>query len=113
MKQIDFPVLNTLLETSMKGNSATDYQDVAKILTLMLYLKFLVPTLGHILGWYYLSYVDNLDNMKKYNWTDFIMEALIGSIRKSNNNPKHVAGCVMILLVSSLSRYTFFLRLCI
>ena len=91
-----------MLETAMKGKTKTDFDDVAWILSLILCLKLLVPTSSHVLGWNYLGYVDNLNEMKKYNWADFIMEGLMGSIRKANNNSKHVSGCVMILLVSIL-----------
>ena len=43
--------------------------------------------------------VDDITKIKSFDWVGAIKETLLSSIRKSNGDPKHVHGCVMILLV--------------
>ncbi|CAL5403192.1 unnamed protein product [Camellia sinensis] len=68
------------------------------VITLNLCLKLLMPTTGHTLCWSFLNYVDNLNNIKKYNWVEAIKDTLMNSMANANNNPKHATGCVMLLL---------------
>ena len=67
VKILDFTTLNKQLQIAIKGKSSSDFEDVARLLTLILFLKFLVPTSGHTLAWNFLGYVEDLSTMKRYN----------------------------------------------
>jgi len=75
------------------------------VITLYLCLKLLMLTTGHTLSWSFLNYADNLNNIKKYNWVEAIKDILMNSMATINNNPRHVTGCVMLLLVNTLLNY--------
>ncbi|CAL5396843.1 unnamed protein product [Camellia sinensis] len=98
VKRLDGKSLTKMFQQTKKGKSANDRQDLARVITLYLCLKLLMPTTGHTLSWSFLNYVDNLNNIKKYNWVEAIKDTLMNSMANANNNPRHVTGCVMLLL---------------
>ena len=104
LKRLDQSALCKMLESAIKGKSSTDCADVARIITLILLLKLFVPTAHNSLGWNFLRYVEDLDRMQEYDWVMLIWETLMDSIKKSNNDPKKVTECVMLLLVSKFPR---------
>ena len=107
VKCLDYPSLCNMLDAAMKGHRSIDHADVARIITLILCLKLLLPTTSHAIGWHYLGCVDDITKMKRFDWVDSITETLMSSIRKSNGDPKHVHGCVMILLVRNIIHVIF------
>ncbi|CAL5339606.1 unnamed protein product [Camellia sinensis] len=98
VKRLDGKSLTKMFQQTKKGKSTNDCQDLARVITLYLCLKLLMPTTGHTLSWSFLNYVDNLNNIKKYNWVEAIKDTLMNSMANANNNPRHVTGCVMLLL---------------
>ncbi|CAL5431164.1 unnamed protein product [Camellia sinensis] len=98
VKRLDGKSLTKMFQQTKKGKSTNDRQDLARVITLYLCLKLLMPTTGHTLSWSFLNYVDNLNNIKKYNWVEAIKDTLMNSMANANNNPRHVTGCVMLLL---------------
>ncbi|CAL5366460.1 unnamed protein product [Camellia sinensis] len=98
VKRLDGKSLTKMFQQTKKGKSTNDHQDLARVITLYLCLKLLMPTTGHTLSWSFLNYVDNLNNIKKYNWVEAIKDTLMNSMATANNNPRHVTGCVMLLL---------------
>ncbi|CAL5406445.1 unnamed protein product [Camellia sinensis] len=67
IKRLDGKSLTKMFQQTKKGKSTNDCQDLARVITLYLCLKLLMPTTGHTLSWSFLNYVDNLNNIKKYN----------------------------------------------
>ncbi|CAL5407504.1 unnamed protein product [Camellia sinensis] len=98
VKRLDGKSLTKMFQQTKKGKSTNNRQDLARVITLYLCLKLLMPTTGHTLSWSFLNYVDNLNNIKKYNWVEAIKDTLVNSMANANNNPRHVTGCVMLLL---------------
>ncbi|CAL5363733.1 unnamed protein product [Camellia sinensis] len=98
VKRLDGKSLTKMFQQTKKGKSTNDRQDLARVITLYLCLKLLMPTTGHTPSWSFLNYVDNLNNIKKYNWVEAIKDTLMNSMANANNNPRHVTGCVMLLL---------------
>ena len=105
VKRLDGKSLTKMFQQTKKGKSTNDRQDLARVITLYLCLKLLIPTTGHTLSWSFLNYVDNLNNIKKYNWVEAIKDTLMNSMGNANNNPRHVTGCIMLLLVNTLLNY--------
>ncbi|GMP79938.1 hypothetical protein CsSME_00035245 [Camellia sinensis var. sinensis] len=99
VKRLDAKSLTKMFqETKKKRKSTNDRQDLARVIALYLCLKLLMPITGHTLSWSFLNYVDNLNNMKKYNWVEAIKDTLMNPMANVNNNPRHVTRCVMLLL---------------
>ncbi|CAL5359304.1 unnamed protein product [Camellia sinensis] len=98
VKRLDGKSLTKMFQQTKKGKSTNDCQDLTRVITLYLCLKLLMPTTGHTLSWSFLNYVDNLNNVKKYNWVEAIKDTLMNSMANANNNSRHVTGCVMLLL---------------
>ncbi|CAL5414205.1 unnamed protein product [Camellia sinensis] len=98
VKRLDGKSLTKMFQQTKKGKSTNDCQDLARVITLYLCLKLLMPTTGHTLSWSFFNYVNNLNNIKKYNWVEAIKDTLMNSMANANNNPRHVTGCVMLLL---------------
>ncbi|CAL5423406.1 unnamed protein product [Camellia sinensis] len=94
VKRLDGKSLTKMFQQTKKGKSTNDCQDLARVITLYLCLKLLMPTTGHTLSWSFLNYVDNLNNIKKYNWVEAIKDTLMNSMANANNNPRHVTGCL-------------------
>ncbi|XP_028106192.1 uncharacterized protein LOC114305322 [Camellia sinensis] len=86
-KEIGWQVFDKMFQQTKKGKSTDDRQDLARVITLYLCLKLLMPTTGHTLSWSFLNYVDNLNNIKKYNWVEAIKDTLMNSMANANNNP--------------------------
>jgi len=105
LKRLDQSALCKMLDSAIKGKSSTDREDVARVITLILLLKLFVPTAHNSLGWNFLRYVDDLDRIQTYDWVTLIRETLMDSIKKANNDPKKVSGCVMLLLVSKCPHF--------
>ncbi|CAL5429767.1 unnamed protein product [Camellia sinensis] len=98
VKRLDGKSLTKMFQQTTKGKSTNDRQNLARVITLYLCLKLLMPTASYTLSWSFLNYVDNLNNIKKYNWVEAIKDTLMNSIANANNKPRHVTGCVMLLL---------------
>ena len=92
VNRLDYPALCKMLAIAVKGRTAVDHEDVARILTLILCLKLLLPTKCYTIGWNYLHFVDDMEKMKIYDWVDAINENLMSSIRKGNKDPNQVSG---------------------
>ncbi|CAL5422833.1 unnamed protein product [Camellia sinensis] len=98
VKRLDAKSLTKMFQETKKEKSTNDHQDLVRVITLYLCLKLLMLITGHTLSWSFLNYVDNLNNIKKYNWVETIKDTLMNSMANANNNLRHVTGCVMLLL---------------
>lgn len=87
---------------ALLGDTTQDHQDVAKLLSLYLCGKLFFATSGETMGWGFVRVVEDLDNMKAYEWTGAICTTLMESIKGFYSKPEKVTGCVTALLVSAL-----------
>ncbi|CAL5424354.1 unnamed protein product [Camellia sinensis] len=92
------PVLKNALIKAMKGKRPTDFKDVGIIVTLYLCLTLFFATSGNSIGWVFIKYVEPLESMKQYDWSEAITSTLIDSIMALHKTPEKVAGCVIALL---------------
>ena len=84
---------------ALQGTTLEDIQDVARLLCLYLFLSLLFATSGYTIKWGFVKYVENIDEMCNYAWSEAIVSALMGTIEASNGNPRRVSGCVITLQV--------------
>ncbi|KAH7846480.1 hypothetical protein Vadar_014472 [Vaccinium darrowii] len=81
-----------------KNKTKQDIEDVAKLLCMFLCVTFLFSTSGNTLSWAHIQYLDDLNEMKEYDWAYEVLESLIQSIEKHRRTPRKVTGCVNLLL---------------
>ncbi|KAH7865659.1 hypothetical protein Vadar_009442 [Vaccinium darrowii] len=81
-----------------KNKTKEDIEDVAKLLCMFLCVTFLFSTSGNTLSWAHIQYLDDLNEMKEYDWAYEVLESLIQSIEKHRRTPRKVTGCVNLLL---------------
>ncbi|KAI8548328.1 hypothetical protein RHMOL_Rhmol07G0266100 [Rhododendron molle] len=74
-----------------------DVQDVARLVCMFLIVKLFFPTSGITVSWKHVDAMEDLTQMKSYNWAAEIRDELIESIKKSQHSPKDVKGCQLIL----------------
>ena len=104
VKRLNPPTIEKLISNSMKKKKKENNEDVARLLCLYALVTVFFPTSGTQLSWSYVSYVNDLDEMKTYNWPAAIRSNLESSIEKSHNKPQNVTGCVIALLVSNMTQ---------
>ncbi|XP_038684904.1 uncharacterized protein LOC120004598 [Tripterygium wilfordii] len=65
----------------------------------MLYtcLALFFSTRADHIPWAFIKYIENLDNVKQYNWSKAICDNLLDSIKKNIKSPTKVTGCVTIM----------------
>ncbi|KAI8533483.1 hypothetical protein RHMOL_Rhmol10G0014400 [Rhododendron molle] len=76
-----------------------DVQDVARLVCMFLIVKLFFPTSGITVSWKHVDAMEDLTQMKSYNWAAEIRDELIESIKKSQHSPKDVKGCQLIFPV--------------
>ena len=91
-------IKDTILELS-EGTSTDDIQDLVCLLCLYLLVTLLFATTGFTIRWGFVKYIEDIDEICKYGWSEAICSTLLGTLEKANNNPKLVTGCVIALQV--------------
>ncbi|KAK9288257.1 hypothetical protein L1049_016707 [Liquidambar formosana] len=97
-KRLNPPAIERLLLQSLQKTGKEDSEDVARLLCLYAFVTVFFPTSGTQLSWSYVPYVENLDDMKKYNWPSAIKSYLEASIQKLHNTQNNVTSCVIAVL---------------
>ncbi|KAK9267478.1 hypothetical protein L1049_009904 [Liquidambar formosana] len=92
------PIIEKLIFEALKGEMEENNEDVARLLCLYAFVTVFFPTSSTQLSWSYMTYVEDLDNMKDYNWPAAIRSNLEASIEHSHTKPENVTGCVIALL---------------
>lgn len=98
ISRINLKTIKELLMDALLGDTTQDHQDVAKLLSLYLCGKLFFATSGETMGWGFVRVVEDLDNMKAYDWAGAICTTLMESIKGFHSKPEKVTGCVTVLL---------------
>jgi hypothetical protein len=91
--------ISEALRNAAQEETEIGRQDVARLLTLFCLATLFVPTKSLYLSWVYVALVEELENMKQYNWSAHISHILENSLC-SPSRTKGAAGCIMILPVT-------------
>ena len=83
-------------------------EDAARLLTLFCLATLFVPNKGHSLAWHYTMLVENVNQMRQYNWSEHILEFLENNLCSSTRD-KGVGGCVMMLPVGFSYHYLYYI----
>ncbi|KAI8572522.1 hypothetical protein RHMOL_Rhmol01G0205900 [Rhododendron molle] len=74
-----------------------DIDDVARLLCLFLCVTLFFSTTGTTANWCHVRYLDNLENVKKYDWTGAIRNYLLKSVHRNHRDLKDLKGCSVLL----------------
>ncbi|KAI8563315.1 hypothetical protein RHMOL_Rhmol03G0102900 [Rhododendron molle] len=92
--QIKETTLSTIIRQKIKelksSNKQQDIDDVAKLLCLFLCVILFFSTTGTTANWCHICYMDNLQNVKKYEWTGAIRNYVLKSIHKNPRDLKEL-----------------------
>ncbi|KAG5565945.1 hypothetical protein RHGRI_001763 [Rhododendron griersonianum] len=85
----------------LKGSKEQqDIDDIARLLCLFLCVTLFFSTTGTTANWCHVRYLDNLENVKKYDWTGAIRNYLLKSIHRNHRDLKDLKGCSVLLPVN-------------
>ena len=97
--------IQKLITKLLRSNNNEDVDDVVRLVCLLVCLLLLYPGTGTTIGWGFMKYLENIDEMKSYDWCGTAKQHLTRSIARNINQIDRVCGCVIILLVSKYLTY--------
>ncbi|CAL5437811.1 unnamed protein product [Camellia sinensis] len=90
--------IQKLITKLLRSNNNEDVEDVVRLVCLLVCLLLLYPGIGTTIGWGFMKYLENIDEMKSYDWCGAAKQHLTRSIARNINQIDRVCGCVIILL---------------
>ncbi|CAL5325965.1 unnamed protein product [Camellia sinensis] len=90
--------IQKLIMKLLRSNNNKDVEDVVRLVCLLVCLLLLYPGIGTTIGWGFMKYLENIDEMKSYDWCGAAKQHLTRSIARNINQIERVCGCVIILL---------------
>ncbi|GMP53511.1 hypothetical protein CsSME_00018957 [Camellia sinensis var. sinensis] len=90
--------IQKLITKLLRSNNNKDVEDVVRLKCLLVCLLLLYPGTGTTIGWGFMKYLENIDEMKSYDWCGAAKQHLTRSIARNINQIDRVCGCVIILL---------------
>ncbi|CAL5372705.1 unnamed protein product [Camellia sinensis] len=90
--------IQKLITKLLRNNNNEDVKDVVRLVCLLVCLLLLYPGTGITIGWGFMKYLKNIDEMKSYDWCGAAKQHLTRSIARNINQIDRVCGCVIILL---------------
>ncbi|GMP23349.1 hypothetical protein CsSME_00000980 [Camellia sinensis var. sinensis] len=90
--------IQKLITKLLRSNNNEDVEDVVRLVCLLVCLLLLYPGTGTTIGWGFMKYLENIDEMKSYDWCGAAKQHLTRSIARNINQIDRVCGCVIILL---------------
>ncbi|CAL5391280.1 unnamed protein product [Camellia sinensis] len=90
--------IQKLITKLLRSNNNEDVEDVVRLVCLLVCLFFLYLGTGTTIGWGFMKYLENIDEMKSYDWCGAAKQHLTRSIARNINQIDRVCGCVIILL---------------
>lgn len=73
-------------------------EDIARLVHLLLLSILFRPDNNSVVPWKLLRYLESFDQIIKYDWSGYIMEGLLESMRTTST--LKICGCSIFLLVS-------------
>jgi len=94
VKRIDSKSICLAVRPKLGGDTQHDIEDVVRLLTLLCCSTVFFATTGTTLKWGFLKYVQDINKMQCYNWSEAICDALTSTFELGKPS-----GCVIALQV--------------
>ncbi|CAL5424433.1 unnamed protein product [Camellia sinensis] len=91
--------IQKLITKLLRSNNNEDVENVIRLVCLLVCLLLLYPGTGTTIGWGFMKYLENIDEMRSYDWCGAAKQYLTRSIARNINQIDRVCGCVIILLI--------------
>ncbi|CAL5363802.1 unnamed protein product [Camellia sinensis] len=85
--------IQKLITKLLRSNNNEDVEDVVRLVCLLVCLLFLHPGIGTTIGWGFMKYLENIDEMKSYDWCGTAKQHLTRSIARNINQIDSVRMC--------------------
>ncbi|CAL5350129.1 unnamed protein product [Camellia sinensis] len=95
--------IQNLITKLLRSNNNEDVEDVVRLVYLLVCLLLLYPGTGTTIGWGFMKYIENIDEMKSYDWCGASKQHLTRSVARNINQIDRVCGCVIILFIGYVS----------
>ncbi|CAL5334300.1 unnamed protein product [Camellia sinensis] len=90
--------IQKLITKLLRSNNNEDVEDVVRLVCVLVCLLLLYPGTGTTIGWGFMKYLENIDEMKSYDWCGIAKQHLTRSIARNFNQIDRAYECVIILL---------------
>ncbi|CAL5363819.1 unnamed protein product [Camellia sinensis] len=85
--------IQKLITKLLRSNNNEDVEDVVRLVCLLVCLLLLYPGTGTTIGWGFMKYHENIDEMKSYDWCGATKQHLTRSIARNINQIDSVRVC--------------------
>ena len=93
-------MINELLNKEEAFLTEDDIRDVVRLICMFICLTLFFSTSGVTIAWTYVDCMENIEQIKDYDWAQSIADTLNASMHKFHAKPRDATGCVMALMVS-------------
>ncbi|CAL5396034.1 unnamed protein product [Camellia sinensis] len=90
--------IQKLITKLLRSSNNEDVEDVVRLVCLLVCFLLLYSGTGTTIGWGFMKYLENINEMKSYDWCGAAKQHLTRSIARNFNQIDRVCGCVIILL---------------
>ncbi|XP_038713922.1 uncharacterized protein LOC120007633 [Tripterygium wilfordii] len=97
VKTLRSPNIKSALQEVIESEDVDDVEDVARLLMLYVCQALFFSTTTDALPWTFVYYIEDLEEVKNYNWSRAIKNNLMDSIKNFVITPVKVTGCVTVL----------------
>ncbi|KAM7465736.1 hypothetical protein LguiB_013298 [Lonicera macranthoides] len=98
LRQLDLTHVKHALKLAVRGKSEENISDTVRLICLYLCTTLLFANIGNSIAWFIHNWMDDLEKMNGYNWSQVVHEWLIDDMIKKEDRPSSVTGCAIVLL---------------
>lgn len=99
--------IGEMLQRYVQDDDTVKIEDTVRLVYMYLIVKLFFPTSGISISWKHVHVLEEINQIKTYDWALEIRNELMNSIKKNQHSPKEVKGCILLLLVSFLAVFNF------
>ncbi|KAH7846968.1 hypothetical protein Vadar_020211 [Vaccinium darrowii] len=89
--------IGEMLQSYVQQDEAVKIEDTVRLVCMYLIVKLFFPTSGISISWKHVHVLENINQIKTYDWASEIRNELMNSIKKNQHSPKEVKGCILLL----------------
>ncbi|KAM7474760.1 hypothetical protein LguiB_022003 [Lonicera macranthoides] len=99
LRQLDLTHVKHALKLIVRGTSEENIFDTVRLICLYLCTTLFFANTGNSVAWFIHNWMDDLDKMSSYGWSQVVHEWLIDDMIKKEERPSSVTGCAIVLLL--------------
>ncbi|KAL6536188.1 hypothetical protein OROGR_012760 [Orobanche gracilis] len=97
-EKLEQKLLKERLDELVQKREQVDIEDTVRIICLILISSLFFCSTGLRIPWGWVDFVENLDEIKCYDWCGKILSTLLDSMTAKKEKPSKINGCTLFLL---------------